>query len=322
MEIDSSGVTGTWGSNGGEWSILVHGGAGSVPEGQREARMEGCRVAAREAARVLGEGGTALNAVQRAVELLEDDHQFNAGAGACLTSDGTIELDASLMEGKELRAGGVCALPPFLHPITIARAVLDVGGHILYAAQGAERFAIEHGFARSTDEAMTAPGVRARWEKLRAEAAAQNDPGMRVDHSTCGGEHGTVGAVARDRFGTVAAATSTGGRMFKRPGRVGDSPIIGAGTYADDRAGACSNTGDGEAVMRLCLAKTAVEWMRTGMHPEDAARASVRMMLERTEGTGGIILIDGQGRMGLARTTDSMAWAAVSPEWDEASAGF
>ena len=110
--------------------------------------------------------------------------------------------------------------------------------------------------------------------------------------------------------------------MFKDPGRVGDTPILGAGTYADDGAGACSNTGDGEAVMRLCLGKMAVEWMRTGMHPVDAARAAVRHMLERTEGTGGIILVDGAGRIGLARTTATMSWAAHSAGWSEARAGF
>ena len=300
----------TWGSLGGNWTILVHGGAGSAPHDQRERRMEGCRTAVREAARILEGGGTALDSAQRAVEILEDDPQFNAGTGACLTSEGAIELDASLMEGGSLRAGGVCAMPPFLHPIAIARAVLDDGGHILYAAQGAEQFAIARGFERVTDAIMTTPAVRARWEQLK-------NAGGIVDH-TSWDRHGTVGAVARDSHGTVAAATSTGGQMFKRPGRVGDSPILGAGTYADNQAGACSSTGYGEAILQVCLAKTAVEWMRSRMHPEDAARASIRLMLERTHGTGGIILVDGEGRLGLARTTESMAWAAM---WDTAKDG-
>jgi beta-aspartyl-peptidase (threonine type) len=132
---------------------------------------------------------------------------------------------------------------------------------------------------------------------------------------------GTVGAVVRDGSGAIVAATSTGGRVNKAAGRVGDSPIIGAGTYADDDAGACSNTGDGEAFIRICLAKTAIEWLRGGMHPEDAARAAVRFALARTQGTGGTILIDRFGRLGWARSTKTMTWAAASEGWGEVLAG-
>lgn len=316
-------VTGSWGSNGGAWSVLVHGGAGDVATASVAAREAACQRAAAAAGALLASGDTALNAVQRAVELLEDDPLFNAANGASLTSDGTIELDASIMEGRDLGAGAVCALAPFKNPIAIARAVLDARGHILYAGAGAERFALACGFARVTDADLTTPGARAAWERLRAEEAAGGDAS---GHNWAGGghegcSHGTVGAVARDAHGTVAAATSTGGLMYKRPGRVGDTPILGAGTYADDGAGACSNTGDGEAVLRVCLAKTACEWMRQGMHPEDAARAAVQLLADRTEGVGGIILVDREGRIGLARTTASMLWAAMSAEWDSALAG-
>jgi len=313
-------VTGSWGSNGGEWSIVVHGGAGDVSPKTRAPREATCKRAAAEAAKMLAAGDTALNAVQLAVEILEDDPLFNAGTGSCLTSEGTIELDAALMEGSRLRAGGVCALPAFRHPITIARAVLNDEGHVLYAGAGAEKFALDHAFKRATDDEMTTAAARAKWKKLKEE-----DPTTHALAWTGGGhedcKHGTVGAVARDARGTVASATSTGGRMYKRPGRVGDSPILGAGTYADDGAGACSNTGDGEAVMRLCLAKTACEWMRAGMHPEDVARASVQLLYDRVEGTGGIILVDRQGRLGLARTTVGMTWAAMAAEWDELLGG-
>ena len=320
-------VTGSWGSNGGDFCIVVHGGAGDVAPATIEARTAACKRAAAEGAKLLAEGGTALNAVQRAVELLEDDPLFNAGTGACLTSDGTIELDASIMEGSRLLAGGVCAMPAFKNPITIARAVLDAGGHILYAGAGAEKFALATGFVRAKDDDMITPAARAIYERVRAEdpeaAYAQTHNwaggGSGGGHEGC--SHGTGGAVARDTNGTVAAATSTGGRMYKRPGRVGDTPILGAGTYADDSAGACSNTGDGEAVLRVCLAKTACEWMRQGMHPEDAARAAVQLLADRTEGLGGIILIDRSGRMGLARTTTSMLWGAMASEWDTPLAG-
>jgi beta-aspartyl-peptidase (threonine type) len=271
--------------------------------------VAGCKAAAAAGAAVLRAGGTALDAVQQAVIALEDDACFNAGTGTCLNIDGDIELDAAIMEGTTLRAGAVCALPPFKNPIAIARAVLDDATHVLYAAAGAERFALAKGFVRTTREAMTTPLAAARWEAARDARRGPPSPG------------GTVGAVARDAHGHVAAATSTGGRTFKAAGRVGDSPILGAGTYADDDSGACSNTGDGEPVLRLCLAKTAIEWLRTGMHPEEAARAAVRWLAERGRGEGGTILVDRFGRLGLARSTRSMTWAATTEGMSEVVGG-
>jgi beta-aspartyl-peptidase (threonine type) len=305
-------VTEAWGADGGEWSILIHGGAGDVRNERLHEHIQACRFAATEAARLLDGGGSALNAAQRAVEMLEDDPHFNAGTGAALNADGRIELDAAIMEGTLLRAGAVAALPPFQHPVAVARMVLNEGSHVMYAGEGAERFALSRGFARATDDALITELARETWE------LAQQRGGDGGPKPWAGG---TVGAVARDRHGTVVAATSTGGVSNKAPGRVGDSPILGAGTYADDEAGACSNTGDGEAVMRLCLAKTACEWMRAGMHPVDAARAAVRMMLARTGGIGGLILVDRTGRLGFARTTRTMTWAAASEGWDDVLAG-
>ncbi len=306
---DDDKVTGSWGADGGGWSILVHGGAGDVPAEALADHIEGCRRAAHEAALLLAKGTSALNAAQRAVEVLEDDPLFNAGTGACLNEDGGVELDAAIMEGTLLRAGGVCALPPFQHPIAIARAVLNEGVHVLLAGDGAERFALARGFERVTDEALTTEAARRRFEAVRSGHAPDSWPG------------GTVGAVARDRNGALVAATSTGGRVNKAVGRVGDTPILGAGTYADDDAGACSNTGNGEAVMRVCLGKTAVEWMRDGMHPEDAARAAIRLLRMRVGGQGGLILIDRFGRLGWARTTSTMTWAAASDGWEKVLAG-
>jgi beta-aspartyl-peptidase (threonine type) len=302
-------VTGSWGADGGGWSILVHGGAGDVSLAALPGHVEGARKAVAEAASLLASGASALNAAQRAVEILEDDPSFNAGTGACLNEDGRIELDAAIMEGTMLRGGGVCALPPFQHPIAIARAILNEGVHVLYAGEGAERFAVARGFSPSTDEAMTTASALRRLQAVRDGSAEDNWAG------------GTVGAVARDLNGTLVAATSTGGRVNKGAGRVGDSPILGAGTYADDDAGACSNTGDGEAVMRVCLAKTAIEWMRQGMHPEDAARAAIGMLGVRVDAIGGIILIDRFGRLGWARSTTTMTWAAASEGWDEIFGG-
>jgi beta-aspartyl-peptidase (threonine type) len=293
-------VTGSGGATeGAEWCIAIHGGAGDVAEDKRASHAEGCAAAARAGAEILAKGGSAIDAVQRAVEVLEDDPKFNAGTGACLTENGELELDASIMRGDDLSAGAVCVLPPFMHPIAIARAVLEDGRHVLYAAEGASRFAIEKGFERVPAEKMITEAVRDRWQRGRGQAAQ-------------GYAGNTVGAVARDVRGHVAAATSTGGTFFKREGRVGDTPIVGAGTYADDGAGAASATGIGEAILRVCLTKTTCEWLRQGMSPEAAARAAAILLEERGRGHGGLVLVDARGRYGFARTTASMSWAAVT----------
>jgi beta-aspartyl-peptidase (threonine type) len=294
---DETSTTAAWGTAHGSsaWAVLVHGGAGDRMPGHIDRHQEGCRAAAQVAAQVLGAGGSALDAVERAVVVLEDDPNFNAGTGASLNEQGLIELDASLIEGAGLRAGGVCALPPFRNPISIARAVLEDGRHVLYAGEGAARFAVDRGFSRSTSEALTTEVAKERWLSARARA-------NRGD---------TVGAVARDASGTVAAATSTGGRASKRPGRVGDSPVLGAGTYADNDAGACSATGDGEAILRVGLARGAIDRMREGAVPEDVARAVLEAMRRRVGGTGGVILVDRFGRLGLARSAPTMVWAAA-----------
>ena len=291
--------------------MLVHGGAGDVPHEKIARHVDGCRAAAQAAEEVLRGGGSALDAVEKAVLAMEDDPSFNAGTGASLNAEGLIELDASIMEGSRLRAGAVCALPPFLHPVAVARAVLEDGEHVLYAAEGAARFAEAHGFTRSTAEAMTTQRWRARGGRRR---------GTRRDTTRLGGGNSGRRGARRERR-SVAAATSTGGRIFKRAGRVGDSPVLGAGNYADDDGGACSMTGDGEAVMRLCLAKSAVDLMRARSHPEEAARAAIRQMATRLAGTGGIILVDRTGRLGFARNTRTMTWAAAGERLREVMAG-
>jgi L-asparaginase / beta-aspartyl-peptidase len=317
MNIDLTNVTGSWGLDGGTWALLVHGGAGDVAGGRLAQHVGGCRAATTAGAEVLRAGGTALDAVERAVLVLEDDPLFNAGTGACLNADGVIELDAAIVEGSRLRAGAVCAMPPFLHPIAVARAVLEDGRHLLYAAAGAERFALDRGFTRATSEAMTTAGAREQWAFARTNAASAAGATRKLDD----GAVGTVGAVARDAQGTVAAATSTGGQVNKRAGRVGDSPILGAGTYADDDAGACSATGHGESVLRLCLAKSAIDLLRARTHPEEAARAVIRSLGTRVGGRGGVILVDRFGRLGLARNTGTMAWGAAGERIGDDLAG-
>jgi len=306
---DVTRITSSWGIEGGSWAVLIHGGAGDVPAERVPRHVDGVRLAAQAAAEVLSSGGSALDAVERAVLVLEDDPSFNAGTGACLNHDGLVELDAAIMEGTHLRAGGVCALPPFPNPVAIARAVLQQGRHVLLAGEGAARFAIEHGFTATTSQAMTTDTARARWKAVREKGENEGWAG------------GTVGCVARDPRGGVAAATSTGGRVNKHVGRIGDSPIPGAGNYADDDGGACSVTGDGEAVLRLCLGKRAVDLMGDRVHPEEAARAVIRTLGARTSGTGGVILVDRTGRLGLARNTRTMTWAAAGEKLPEIVGG-
>jgi beta-aspartyl-peptidase (threonine type) len=290
--------------------VLVHGGAGDVSEARRAAHVEGARRGAIAGREVLAAGGSALDAVQRAVEVLEDDPLFNAGTGACLTETGTIELDASIMDGATLRAGAVAALPPYLHPIAVARAVLEDGRHVLYAADGADAFARAQGFTPATLEQLCTDDAKRRLALVLAGGADSGWAG------------GTVGAVACDARGRTAAATSTGGTVGKKPGRIGDTPLIGAGTYADDEAGAASATGKGEAIMRVTLTRHAIDLLRSGRSPEEAARASVDMLAARAAGaTGGIILVGPDGRVGHARNTTTMSWAAARVG-TEVDAGF
>jgi len=281
--------------------VLVHGGAGDVPEARRAAHLEGALRAAAAGRDVLVAGGSALDAVQRAVEVLEDDPLFNAGTGACLTDAGTIELDASIMEGATLRAGALAALPPYKNPVAVARRALEDGRHVMYAAAGADAFAREQGFSP------------ARLEDLVTEDARQRLALVLSGRAESGWAGGTVGAVACDADGRTAAATSTGGTVGKRPGRVGDTPLVGAGTYADDEAGAASATGKGEAILRVTLTRFAVDRMREGRAPDDAAREAVAMLGARTGGTGGLILVARDGRIGHAKSTVTMTWAAARP---------
>lgn len=298
-------VTATWSGVAQSFAVLVHGGAGTIKEASRASREAGCRAAAEAARLVLKAGGRALDAVQRAVELLEDDPQFNAGTGGSLTRDGHLELDAAIMQGRGLRAGAVCALPAFKNPIAIARRVLEEGKHVLYAAHGAEAIARQQGFEPAVEEEMITAWAR---ERL-AQALAGDPAGAAAGH--------TVGAVALDRDGDVAAATSTGGITGKAPGRVGDSPLLGAGTYADAAFGAASATGHGEGIVRVALTFRALASLNERTPPDAAARAALELMEREVGSRGGLVIVALDGRLGLARTSPAMPWAAA---WDDASA--
>jgi beta-aspartyl-peptidase (threonine type) len=276
--------------------VLVHGGAGDVGDGRLAAHEAAAGRAAERGLTALASGGSALDAVLAAVEAMESDPLFNAGTGGSLTDAGTLELDAAVMEGTLRRAGAVAALPPFEHPIRIAARVLEHGRHVLYAGEGARAFAIGQGFAPADPAAMITPSAKERLEAVLAGRASEGWAG------------GTVGAVACDARGRVAAATSTGGTVGKAVGRIGDSPILGAGTYADDALGACSATGIGETILRACLSARAVDRLETEA-PEVAAKRAIDVFAERFGGSGGIILVDRLGRLGIANNTRTMTHA-------------
>ncbi len=283
-------------------AIAVHGGAGSLddsgtsglgPDAPREA---GVGRAASAAWELLRRGGSALDAVVLAASLLEDDPTFNAGTGATLTSAGHVELDASLMDGATLGAGAVACVKDVKNPILLARAVLERSPHLLIVADGASAFAREMGIPAWPNERLVIPQQRARF-----------DASAGVKPTTVGG--GTIGAVARDRNGHVAAATSTGGTFLKRPGRVGDSPIIGAGTYADDRLAAVSSTGHGEPIIRVTLARLVADLVGAGRSPGEAAAEGIRILGARVAGQGGVIVVGPSGDPGFAFNTPAMARA-------------
>jgi len=281
-------------------AIVVHGGAGLYAEDRHAEARAGCLRAAEAGRAVLAGGGSALDAAQAAVRVLEDDPFFNAGVGAALTRAGTVELDAAVMDGRDLSFGAVAAMARARQPIDIARAVLDDGEHVLLCAEGAWAFARERGFAPCDPAELITDRARQRLLEETARRQAGGDPR--------GG--GTVGACAVDADGHVAAATSTGGIVYKRPGRIGDTPLCGCGTYADDGGGAASATGHGESIIRVTMSRVCVDAMRAGGAASSAAWAAVHE-LERVGGTGGIICCDARGRIGAAHNSPRMAWGAA-----------
>lgn len=277
-------------------AVIVHGGTGAIDEGRLPACIAGCEVAARAGHDVLERGGSALDAVEAAVRVLEDNPEFNAGYGADLNRAGVVEVDACIMDGR-LRAGAVGAVPWIRHPVTLARRVLEDGEHLLLVADGALLFAHEHGIVPESPERMIAPGARTRLELAQRQRLTPASD--------------TVGACALDGHGGLASATSTGGTAGKRPGRIGDAPLPGAGTYADELAGAASATGHGESIIRVVLCKGAIDRLRQGIDPERAARQAVAELVERTGGEGGIILLDRAGGVGHHASAPHMPWAAM-----------
>ena len=364
-------------------TLLVHGGAWAIPADAAAAHESGVRAALEAGYAILSLGGSAIDAVQAAVTVLEDDPTFDAGRGSFLTSDGRVQLDALLMDGGRMKAGGVACVERLRNPIQAARLVLEKSPHVYFVGPGAEQFAASHGMVLIPNSELVLPRERERLAAAQARQAAgladetfsgqladDKDPETAYSTNNTAGapgpgsprtglrpgggdpshfgtrepgnsspsptedpgqnwwddkkpgnpyedptkwSHDTVGAVALDGHGNLAAATSTGGTLNKTPGRVGDSSLIGCGCYADNLAGAVSLTGWGEPIMKLVLGKWATDRVAAGSAPEIAAREAISYLYNRLGGHGGIILLGPDGRFGLAHNTPAMAWGLATP---------
>ena len=270
-----------------------------------ESHLKGVRAAAEAGWRALEKGGSSLDAAEEAVTALENDDTFDAGRGSFLNRDGRVQLDALMMDGNTLRAGGVGCVERIKNPVKAARLILEKSPHVYFVGEGAERYVEEQGFALCENTELVLPR---EVERLRT---AKDQQYLTTPSEFCGpsSSHDTVGAVAVDAAGNIAAATSTGGTLNKAPGRVGDSSLIGCGCYADNETAAASTTGWGEPMMKLVLAKWATDRVRQESSPENVAKEAISYLHRRLQGYGGIILIDRMGRIGVAHNTPRMAWA-------------
>ena len=301
-------------------ALIVHGGAWDIPDEAVEACKSGCHRALAAGWSILHRGGSALDAVEAAIIVLEDNPVFDAGYGSHLNFDGRVECDAIVMNGTTLRAGAAATLQRIKNPIQLARKILEHCPHMMLVAEGAERFAKAQGIQLCKPEELVSEAEWVAWQKCKEDTHA-------AEHHR-GHQQGTVGAVAIDASGSLFAGTSTGGTCCKLPGRVGDSPLIGCGCYADSEAGGVSCTGYGEAIMKVVLAKTAVDLLRQRAICVDspaasssdtstanlAAREAVHLFAKRTHATGGLVLLDRHGNPGFAFNTPRMAYGYVAPD--------
>ncbi|XP_061765910.1 isoaspartyl peptidase/L-asparaginase [Nerophis ophidion] len=285
--------------------IVVHGGAWAIPDDLAKVKMDGVKAAARQGFAVLQKAGSALDAVELAVRALEDNHVFNAGHGAALNTNGEVELDAIIMDGKTLACGAVSSVKNIANPVTLARAVMEKTDHVMLTDSGANLFAESIGMATVPTDSLVSNYERKEWEKHKKYVTGV------MESFNSRWAHDTVGAVAVDCSGNVACATSTGGIRNKMVGRVGDSPVIGCGGYADNLSGAVSCTGHGESILRVTLAKHILSHIEQGRSVAQACDMSLQYMGERVRGAGGVIVVSPTGQWASAFTTERMAWAAV-----------
>ena len=298
--------------------LVVHGGAWAMPDDMVDAHLHGVRNALAAGWRVLERGGPALDAVEEAVVIMEDDETFDAGRGSFLNRDGKVQLDALIMDGATLRAGGVGCVERLRNPVRAARKILSESPHVYFVAEGAEKFAEEHGVELCKNEDLVIPREVERLREYQRGAADQVSAKDGNDLFAPTISHDTVGAVALDREGNIAAVTSTGGTLNKAPGRLGDSSLIGCGCYADNLSAAVSTTGWGEPIMKLVLAKWTADRVAAGNLPEWAAKEAINYLNQRLNGHGGIVVLNAQGQFGIAHNTPRMAWASKTIKGEEA----
>ncbi|MBD1822519.1 isoaspartyl peptidase/L-asparaginase [Cyanobacteria bacterium FACHB-DQ100] len=279
--------------------IIVHGGAKTISEDKVAANQAGCRSAVEAGWAVLSQGGSAAEAVEAAIRVLESDQTFNAGFGSTLNREGEVEVDAAIMDGATLGWGAIAAVQGVRHPIAVARKIMEKRSRFLVARSG-ERFAHEHGLEICAKEALVSGEQYQEWKE---EAEVLDRPN-------------TVGCVALDANGNLVAGTSTGGITGQPQGRVGDSAVVGCGLYADNQVGACSTTGDGESIIPVVLAKTAIDALRH-QHPDEAAQFAIETLVSRVEGEAGCILLDSQGRIGWAHNSQDMAVAYMNEDLEQ-----
>ena len=304
-------------------AIIVHGGAGTVTPDRVEILQAGCKEAAQVGWNVLQGSGSALDAVEAAVRSLEDNPDFNAATGACLTNEGNIELDAGIMDGHLLAVGAVAGIELIKNPIHLARKVLE-SPHVLLVGKGAQDFAQEQGIGQCTFEDLLTERQYAIWKAMQVANEMQEPRYHRREIRSLSAreeKHGTVGAAAIDMSDRLAAATSTGGLHNKYPGRVGDSPLVGCGFYADEQA-AISCTGHGEDFVRLLIAKRTADFVARGYTAREAAEAAIAVLGQRATGTGGLIVVDRLGNVGFAWNSQNMSHAYMVEGLEEPVTGI
>ncbi len=290
-------------------AIIVHGGAGAwnLTSDRLTEAIEACHAAAEAGQKVLLAGGSALDGVETAVNILEDAPMLDAGRGSYLNANGDVEMDALIMDGRDLNMGAVAAVSRVRYPISLARRVMTDSEHTFIVSAGADAFADSIGFPRCDVEELLVGTELERYQALKAREHYETveiftEPGSMGD---------TVGAVAIDQNGNVATATSTGGTRKKLPGRVGDSPLVGSGGYADNWTAAVSATGYGEALMKVLISKQVCDFVAAGLSAQSACEAAIRLLEERVDSKGGVIAVDRTGKIGFSFNTDGMPYAFV-----------
>ncbi|NYT12370.1 MAG: peptidase T [Methanomassiliicoccales archaeon] len=286
-------------------SIIVHGGAWNIPREKHRSHLDGCRRAVKLGTELLSQGMSALDTVERTACLLEDYPAFDAGHGSFLNANGEVEMDAMIMDGTDLRMGAVGSVQCIRHPVSLAREVLEDGRHSMLVGKGALLFARRIGMETVSTRELLMDRELERWKKIQLDKTFTS----RMIFEKEGPTMGTVGAVAIDDKGRIAAATSTGGTPNKLPGRIGDSPLVGCGTYADDFTAGASATGWGESIMKVTLARRVCDLVERGYNALEATGAAVEYLERRVDGLGGVIAIDKDGNIGYSHNTPYMALA-------------